>query len=449
MASAAGKDSGTMLAVKAPLDALDDMIRDADLDVILANRNSPNQGVLSGSVKAIEHALKVCKQKKFRGIRLPVAAAFHSKLVKDAQKPFMETLQKVSIVPSDIPVFSNTTGEAYPSDPDKAKTLLGGQILCPVNFVSEIENLYDSGVRTFLEVGPKSVLTGLVKAILKGREFHALSLDSSSGKKFGMADLAGTLSELASLGYPVDLDKWEHPEKPKKQRMSIPISGANYRAESKPKPPKPEGPDSSGSSGDSDDSSNSPVSSGGSDNGSDGSKQKAMNYQQKQALPEKRIPENATVAFNNKQEVSPRTPNPGLRSQPSERSLVENRKNMDKNNQKQFLTNQNQTSDDHHHGHVRACIVTDALKAVQEGMKSMQTLQMHTAETHKKFLETQTEASRTLQMMMENTRHLAEVSMGMNVPDYSFPAPARVTAPAPPGSQPANPGCGRKNTKQG
>ena len=398
MATAAGEDSGTMLAVKAPLEKIDQLIADENLDVLLANRNSPTQGVLSGTAEAIDHAEKACKQNKFRAIRLQVAAAFHSRLVRGAQEPFMETLTGMRLQPSEIPVFSNTTGEAYPDDADKAREILGGQILCPVNFVSEIENMYASGVRTFVEVGPKSVLTGLVKAILKGREFHAIALDASNGKKFGMADLAKALTQLASLGYPVTLDKWDPPPEtpPRKQRMSIPLSGANYRSEFKPRKPsakfsaersvmKTPAPD-----------------------------QKARENVQTPSLPERKTPEKPVVK-SPRQEI--RTEKKGAenktratvpQSTGHENPIVESRKTMSRRNDPR-------QSPEPSRG--RRCAVSDALKVVQEGLKSMQTLQMQTAETHKYFLDTQTQASRTLQEMMAHTRHLAEVSMGIRAPE--------------------------------
>ena len=57
--------------------------------------------------------------------------------------------------------------------------------------------------------------------------------------------------------------------------------------------------------------------------------------------------------------------------------------------------------------------IPDALNIVQEGLKSMQAIQMQTAQTHQKFLETQAQAARTLQNMMENTQRLAAASMGI------------------------------------
>ena len=229
-----GKDQGSMLAVKAPLKDLSELIEKKDLDVILANRNSHEQGVLSGPTEAIAHAEKTCKAQGFSATKLPVSAAFHSRLVKDAAKPFKQALKKINITPSAIPVFSNVTAMPYPDDPEAAKKLLGEQLLCPVDFVGEIENLYDKGIRIFVEVGPRSVLTGLVKSILKDRPFNAVCMDSSQGRKFGMIDLARALCHIASTGYPVELSKWEDPiQEPKKQLMNIPLVGTNYRSKTK------------------------------------------------------------------------------------------------------------------------------------------------------------------------------------------------------------------------
>ncbi|MBW2192468.1 MAG: acyltransferase domain-containing protein, partial [Deltaproteobacteria bacterium] len=314
---------GAMLAVKAPLDELSGIVDHIGADIVLANRNAPDQGVLSGPLKAIDQADDVCKQKGFRTVKLPVSAAFHSRLVSDAQKPFMASLRDIDFSPSGIPVYANTTGEPYPSDSDAAKTLLGEQILRSVNFINQIENMFASGIRTFVEIGPKSVLTGLVKSILKERDFQAIALDSASGKRSGMADLARALCRLAALGYPVELTRWEPPGSVKrKQRMQIPISGANYRN-----------------------------------------------------------PETKIKKEQNKINVAP----------------VSHTMNKDTKTKHQPTA------------------TADVLKVVQEGLKSIQALQMQTAEVHKKFLETQAEAGRTLQNMMENTQRLAQASLGLSI----------------------------------
>jgi len=356
-------DSGAMLAVKAPLDLLYDLIADKNLDVILANRNSPNQGVLSGSTEAIFRAEEICRKEGFKTVKLPVSAAFHSIFIADAQRPFAESLMDVKITPSDIPVFSNTTGKPYPLDPEKAKKILGEHLLQPVDFKSEIEYLFKSGVRTFIEVGPKSVLTGLVKSILADHNFLSISLDRLSGTRFGVADLATTLCHLASLGYPVELSKWEHPDlKTRKQIMSIPISGANYRNQ------KPE------------------IQNHKAENRED-------NYES--IKPAVEIKDNLVKD------------KPDAPSRQSENSVS----HTDHIDEKLRAMKQEKHSD----------FIIDSLKVVQEGLKSMQDLQRHTAETHQKFLETQTEATRSLQEMMESTQRLAAASLGIKgLPEISF-----------------------------
>ncbi|MFC1798402.1 beta-ketoacyl synthase N-terminal-like domain-containing protein, partial [Thermodesulfobacteriota bacterium] len=183
MAAAAeinGPDStgaGTMMAVNAPLNELDAMIEENGTDVILANRNSPEQGVLSGTTAAIGLIETQCKAKKWTTRKLPVSAAFHSNLVKNAHGPFLNVLKTIDIHPTDIPVFSNMTAKPYPKDSKATKEMLADQLLSPVDFVGEIINMFDAGVRTFVEVGPRTVLSGLIQSILKNKQVHTVSLD--------------------------------------------------------------------------------------------------------------------------------------------------------------------------------------------------------------------------------------------------------------------------------
>jgi acyl transferase domain-containing protein len=221
---------GAMLAVKASGDDLETMVADIP-DVVLANMNSPKQSVLSGPLTGISRIEKQLGEKGLRSIKLPVAAAFHSPLIQAAQQTFARAVQGADIHPGRIPVFANSSGSPYENDPVEAKHRLSRQMLQPVRFVDLIENMYAAGVRTFLEVGPKNVLTGLVKSILPPHAIRALALDASCGKQFGITDLAAVLSELACLGYPVQLDQWEDPvPEAKNRRMTVMLNGANYRS---------------------------------------------------------------------------------------------------------------------------------------------------------------------------------------------------------------------------
>ncbi|MFH2202814.1 MAG: SDR family NAD(P)-dependent oxidoreductase [Elusimicrobiota bacterium] len=236
-------DLGSMLAVQAPIDQVEAAVEKGGFDLVLANKNAPSQVVLSGATGEIERAEKSLAEQGLRCKRLPVAAAFHSKLVAGAREPFAQALKDVAFKKSAFPVFANTSAEAYPDSAAKSRLLLAGQLACPVEFVREIENLYASGVRTFLEVGPGARLTGLVKAILEGKEFAAAAVDASGGKRSGIADLARALAQLAARGHAVALGRWDEgfalPERNAggKAAFTVPLSAANYRAPRKAKPP--------------------------------------------------------------------------------------------------------------------------------------------------------------------------------------------------------------------
>jgi acyl transferase domain-containing protein/NAD(P)-dependent dehydrogenase (short-subunit alcohol dehydrogenase family) len=233
MASGVG-DRGGMLAVQAPLAAVESVIKDENLDLVLANRNAPNQAVLSGSSLEIERAREIFGERKIGCRSLPVAAAFHSSFVADAKRPFLDALEKIAIHPSATPVYANTTALEYPRDPKAIRNLLAGQLAEPVRFVEEIESLYASGVRTFIEVGPGNKLSGLIGAILEGRPHDVLALDASNGKRPGFADLARVIAPLAAFGHRVELNLWDEGQadkqtkSEKKPTLTVPICGANY-----------------------------------------------------------------------------------------------------------------------------------------------------------------------------------------------------------------------------
>ena len=240
-----------MLAVHSSVETIETVLREDRLGLVIANRNSPTQSVLSGTTVEIDRALDSLTQRKIRYTKLPVAAAFHSPLVAPAQGPFREALDAVSFRRGRSPVFANSSAQQYPADPNSMRELLAEQLAKPVDFVRQIGNMTEAGVRTFLEVGPGSALTRLIESILKGSqatsEVDAFALDASSGKRSGTLDLAHTLARLTAHGYAIHLDRWEHPPKPEaavRPGMTVPICGANYvkprpRFEPKPKTTAP------------------------------------------------------------------------------------------------------------------------------------------------------------------------------------------------------------------
>ncbi len=235
---------GGMLAIGAPLTQVEAAIKELAVDLVVANYNSPNQVVLSGRLPEIDRATALFTQRHMRGKKLQVAAAFHSPLVASASRAFRPELDGVEFAPSQMPVYANTTAAQYPTDARDARDLLAAQLARPVNFVREVEQMYADGVRTFVEVGPGGVLTGLVGSILSGREFRAVAVDSSSGKRGGLFDLASALAQVSASGHSIDWTQWDpHGSGPAEtgspHRLRIPISGANYVKPRTPIPPRP------------------------------------------------------------------------------------------------------------------------------------------------------------------------------------------------------------------
>src|SRR5262249_14552360 len=153
------------------------------LDVVIANKNAPDQAVLSGPAAEIDRAARRFEALGIATRPLSVSAAFHSRFVAEARAPFAEGLGAVPFVPRAIPVYATAPGAVSPDAPEPARALLADQLVRPVEFVAQIEAMYRSGVRTFLEAGPDRKLTGLVDAILGSRPHAALAVDASRGQR--------------------------------------------------------------------------------------------------------------------------------------------------------------------------------------------------------------------------------------------------------------------------
>jgi acyl transferase domain-containing protein/NAD(P)-dependent dehydrogenase (short-subunit alcohol dehydrogenase family) len=241
--SAGEGDRGSMLAVVASYEQVEFLLKDNDVELVIANHNSPTQVVLSGATDQVDVFVKISKAEKIRAIKLPVAAAFHSSFVADAAKPFADALAPFKFYKNTYQVLSNTTTDVYPEDTDAAKQLLANQLALPVHFVEQVEKLYAEGITAFIEVGPGKTLTGFIKSILTDKAITAIAVDASVGKKQGQYDLALVLATLAANGNELDLKKWdavcadlERPVKNAKPAMTIAISGANYTMTREPRP---------------------------------------------------------------------------------------------------------------------------------------------------------------------------------------------------------------------
>ena len=132
-----------------------------------------------------------------------------------------------------LPIHSNETAAPYPGDLDAMRAQLARQLSHPVRFVEMIESMYARGARTFVEVGPSSILTGLIGSILDGRDHLAVPLDKKRPKKpnSGLSALFDGLGRLAAAGIDMRLDAlWrEYGDMPEPARHSTTAAGDRNR----------------------------------------------------------------------------------------------------------------------------------------------------------------------------------------------------------------------------
>ena len=125
----------------------------------VANLLCPSNTVISGSLPALEVAEKLAGEKGFRTVRLTVAGAFHTELMKPADETLARALAGVQIRPPRVPVWSNVDARQH-TNPDEIRALLVRQVLSPVRWEETMRNLLAEGADRFYEIGPGTVLSG-------------------------------------------------------------------------------------------------------------------------------------------------------------------------------------------------------------------------------------------------------------------------------------------------
>ena len=133
-----------------------------------ANFNSPEQTVISGSITGVEQAMALARARGAkRVIPLVVSGAFHSPLMAGAQVGLGKALEKIEFAETQFPVYTNVTAEPA-ANAKELRELLYRQLTSPVRWVDSVKNMIRDGATTFIEVGPGTVLTGLLKKIDRG-----------------------------------------------------------------------------------------------------------------------------------------------------------------------------------------------------------------------------------------------------------------------------------------
>ncbi len=199
----ADPEPGTMAAVRADRDRVAAILADRP-GVWIANLNSPEQTIISGLERAVQEAVQEFTDAGVAARTIPVACAFHSPVVAGAAARLQEFLADMTLGAPAFPVYSNRTAAPYPATRQGIVRLLAEHLVHGVEFIRQVEAMFEAGARLFVEVGPGRVLSGLVDAILADRPH--LALPTNLPGRPGMVSLLHCLGRLAAHGVGIDLD---------------------------------------------------------------------------------------------------------------------------------------------------------------------------------------------------------------------------------------------------
>lgn len=153
-----------------------------------ANINSPSQVVIAGSSNAVDRAMVVLKERGAkRTMKLNVSAPFHCAMMKPAQDRLAADLETIQFSDLEVPVITNVDAQAVRLG-DKIRDSLVRQVSQPVRWLESVEFLISQGVKTFIEIGPGKVLSGLVRQI--DRNVQCVNVEDEVSLRAAQAALA-------------------------------------------------------------------------------------------------------------------------------------------------------------------------------------------------------------------------------------------------------------------
>ena len=168
MQNAVPEGKGGMAAVIGiPPEEVAKLCEEVDGVVEPVNFNSPVQTVVAGEAEAVKNLVKLAKSRRIKAIPLKVSVPSHSSLMREAAEKFKEELQKVAFRDAKIPVVQNYDAKPHTRG-EEIRENLYLQLFNPVRWVDSVNFMTSEGVDTFVEVGPKNVLSKLIAQTAEG-----------------------------------------------------------------------------------------------------------------------------------------------------------------------------------------------------------------------------------------------------------------------------------------
>src|SRR5690606_36216808 len=199
--------SGAMLSARQPLDALQARLPD---DLSLAAENGPGACVVAGTHEAVARFQAELEADGIACRLLKTSHAFHSTMMAPVVAPFRAEVERVVRAAPSIPIVSTATGDWLDADTATSPDYWAGHLRAPVRFATALGRVVDAPARVLLEVGPRTVLTGLARQRVVGSKTHLAAVPSlSDGPCNEVASFRLAAGQLWSRGALPGLDLFD------------------------------------------------------------------------------------------------------------------------------------------------------------------------------------------------------------------------------------------------
>jgi acyl transferase domain-containing protein/acyl carrier protein len=193
-----GPRDGAMLSVIADRATVDGVLESFRDRVWICAENAPQQVVVGGAARDVDAVESLLEKRRVKSKRLAVPSPFHTPLLSVAAEHLSVVIDTLPIGSLRLPTFGSAAAESL-ADAAAIRESLVAQMTGPVRWIDTVQRLYGMGVRTFVEVGPSGVLTGLTRRILEGKEdVRCMQIDRRGRPPHEM--LARLTEQLASAG---------------------------------------------------------------------------------------------------------------------------------------------------------------------------------------------------------------------------------------------------------
>lgn len=177
-------------------------VEQAGAGVVVAMDNCPHQCVAVGPTPAVSAVEATLTERGVICERLPFRRPYHTPLFEPWMGPFREMFAPVPFAAPHTPVYSCSTGEPFPVDPDAARELFVNHWVSPVEFTRLLRRMHADGVRVFVEAGPRGNLSAFAEDILRGERFAAIP--ANLPRKSGPTQINHLVAQLAAHHVPVN-----------------------------------------------------------------------------------------------------------------------------------------------------------------------------------------------------------------------------------------------------